>query len=143
MKKQTNKIEESIKNEIENELNKPTFDEALLEMEELNLTPDEQATLLELTEVIEIVSIISSVLQTHCDIMQEATIFSWYYKRGELLFDVIGRELQFVDWEADMKTTLTLEGVASRFNLQHDWYMSETERLKLEAKLKKMNKEKE
>ena len=143
MKKETKKIEEDIKNEIENALNHSTFDEALLEMEEEKTLLDEQQTLLELTEVMRIISIVSCILQTECDILEDNIMFSWFYKRGELFFDVIDREFRFIDWEADMKTTYALEGVANRFDLTHDWYMSQTEKDKLDAKLKKINKGKE
>jgi len=142
MKKKTNKIEDGIKTEIENALNLSTFDESLLEMEEERLQSNiDEQTLLELEEVMRIISLVSTILLEEVDIMEEATLFAWYCRKGWLEFDVITREFKFVDWSLDTKTTLALEGVASRFNLTHDFYMSESERKKLDTKLNKGNKE--
>lgn len=113
-----------------------TFDEALLEMER-----EQQRTQalreLDYEEVISIISLLTLAVGNQCFVEGEGW-FVWSVRKGELVFDQYGRELKLVDWDADEKTLLMVEGVAARYELEYDWYFTERARMELDKKLKKL-----
>ena len=118
-----------------------TFEEALTEMEIKKEQETTQAVRdLDYDEVISIISFLSIITGSQC-FMDYEGYFVWNVRKGELVFDQYQRELKLVDWDVDEKTQLMVEGVCARYELEYDWYFSESKRKEWDKKLKKIEQE--
>lgn len=118
-----------------------TFEEALTEMEIKKEQETTQAVRdLDYDEVISIISFLSIITGSQC-FMDYEGYFVWNVRKGELVFDQYQRELKLVDFDVDEKTQLMVEGVCARYELEYDWYFSESKRKEWDKKLKKIEQE--